>query len=66
MSRTTHQVPLLVEFLEGENHGVRLESVLVEWDSKVRVASVRNELIGDVGDVIITGSRFLRAGPGFH
>ena len=31
---------------------VRLEGVFVEQDGEVRVASVRNELIGDVGDVI--------------
>ena len=47
MSRT---IPHL--FPKGNNHRVRLESVLVEQDGKVRVASVRNELIGDAGDVI--------------
>ena len=38
--------------LEGENHRVRLEGVLVEQDGEVRVASVRNELIGDAKDMI--------------
>ena len=31
---------------------VRLEGVLVEQDGEVRVASVRNELVGDVRNVI--------------
>ena len=69
-------------FLEGENHRVGLEGVLVEQDGEVRVASVCNELIGDVRDVVngffknnrmepSTGrpgniGGFLRAGPGFH
>ena len=39
-------------FVEGENHRVGLEGVLVEQDGEVRVASVRNKLIGDVADVI--------------
>ena len=39
-------------FIEGENHRVGLEGVLVEQDGRVRVASVRNELFGNVGDVI--------------
>ena len=53
MSRTIPHVPLLVESsLEGKHHGVRLKGVLVEQDSEVRVASVRNELIGDVRNMI--------------
>ena len=39
-------------FLEGENHRVRLKGVLVERDSKIRVASVRKELIRDVRNMI--------------
>ena len=38
--------------LECENYRVRLKGVLVEQDSEVRVASVRNELIGDVWNMI--------------
>ena len=34
--------------LEGVNNRVGLEGVLAEQDGEVRVASVRNELIGDV------------------
>ena len=50
MSRTIPQVLLLVESsLKWKNHRVRLERVLVEQDGEVRVASVRKELIGDVG-----------------
>ena len=37
--------------LEGENHRVRLESVLVEQDGEVRVANVCNELIRGVRDM---------------
>ena len=38
--------------LVWEDYRVRLKGVLVEQDSKVRVASVRNELISDVRNVI--------------
>ena len=38
--------------LECENCRVRLKGVLVDQDSKVRVTSMRNELIGDVRDMI--------------
>ena len=51
ISRTIHQVTLLVEF----SLRVRLKSVLVEPDSKVRVASMRNELIG--GDGFLKNNR---------
>ena len=44
-------------FPEGNNRRVGLEGVLVEQDGEVCVASVRNELIGEVGDVI---TRFLK------
>ena len=33
-------------FLEGENHRVGLKGVLVEQDGDVRVACVRNKLVG--------------------
>ena len=83
MSRTMPHVPLLVETsLKGNNHRVGLEGVLVEEDGEVRVASVCNELIRDVRDMItgfLKNNRielpqaaaiilvgFLRAGPGFH
>ena len=36
---------------EDKHHRVRLKGVLVEQDGEVRVASARNELIGDVGDM---------------
>ena len=53
MSRTILHVLLLVESsLNDKHHRVRLKGVLVEQDSEVRVASVRNELIGDVRNVI--------------
>ena len=53
MSRTILHVPLLVESsLKAKTHRVGLEGVLVEQDGEVRVASVRNELIGDVRDMI--------------
>ena len=39
-------------FLEIENHRVGLEGVLVEQDSRVRVASIRKELIRDVRNMI--------------
>ena len=39
-------------FPEGGNHRVRLKGVLVEQDGEVRVASMRNELIGDVRNMI--------------
>ena len=39
-------------FVDGENHRVGLKGVLVEQDGEVRVASVRNELIGAVVKVI--------------
>ena len=53
MGRTMPHVPLLVEFsLKAKTIGSGLEGVLVEQDGEVRFASVRNELIGDVGDVI--------------
>ena len=37
---------------EDKHHKVRLKGVLVEHDSEVRVASVRNELLGDVRNMI--------------
>ena len=52
MSRTIPHVPLLVESSLKAKTIVGLEGVLVEQDGEVRDASVRNELIGDVGDVI--------------
>ena len=53
MSKTKPHVPLLVGGpLLRENYRVRLKGVLVEQDSEVRVASVRNELIGDVRNLI--------------
>ena len=39
-------------FIKGEDRTVGLEVVPVEQDGDVRVASVRNELIGDVRDMI--------------
>ena len=39
-------------FPEGKHHRVRLKGVLVEQESKVRVARMRNELIGDVRNMI--------------
>ena len=39
-------------FFEGENHRIGHQGVLVKQDCEVRVASVRNELIGDVRDMI--------------
>ena len=48
MSGTIPHVPLLVE----SSLKAGLEGVLVEQDGDVRVANVRNELIGDVRDVI--------------
>ena len=49
MSSTMRQVPLLVESsLKARTTGFGLKGVLVEQDGEVRVASVRNELIGDV------------------
>ena len=39
-------------FVEGENRRVRLKGIFVEQDSKVRVASVRCELIGDLRNMI--------------
>ena len=54
MSRTIPHVPLLVESsLKARIYRVGLEGVLVEQDSKVRVASVCNELIGGVRNMII-------------
>ena len=53
ISRTIPHVPLLVESLfEGNNHRVGLEGVLVEQYGEVRVASVCNELIRDVRNMI--------------
>ena len=47
MSITMPHVSLLVEASsEGEDRRVSLEGVLVEQDCKVRVANVRNELVG--------------------
>ena len=64
MSRTILYVPLACGvFLEGENHRVGLEGVLVEQDGEVRVASVRNELIGDVRDMITGFSKNNRMEP---
>ena len=55
MSRTiTPRTFACGDFLEGKYHRVRLKVVLVEQDSEVRVAGVRNELIGDVR-IMITG-----------
>ena len=39
-------------FPEGKHQRVRLKGVLVQQDSKVRVTSMRNELIGDVRNMI--------------
>ena len=39
-------------FFEGENHRLGPKGVLVEQDGEVRVASMRNKLIGDVGNMI--------------
>ena len=44
-------------FIKGENRRIRLKGVFVEQDGEVRVASVRNERVGDVRNVV-TG--FLR------
>ena len=53
VSRTIHHVLFACGvFLEGKHHGVRLKGVLVEQESEVRVVSVRNELIGDVRNMI--------------
>ena len=53
ISSTMPQVLLLVEpSLKGKYHRVRLKGVLVGQDSKVRAASMRNELIGDVRNMI--------------
>ena len=54
MSRTVPHVPLLVESsLKAKTIGSGSKvSFLVEQDGEVRVASVRNELIGDVRDMI--------------
>ena len=38
--------------IKGEARRVGLEGVLVEQDGEVRVASVRNELVGDVRYVV--------------
>ena len=38
--------------IECENYRFRLKGVLVEQDSEVRIASMRNELIGDVRNMI--------------
>ena len=49
-----HHAPCILAgrgLLEGENRRIGLKSVLVEQDGKVRVASVRNELVGDVRNV---------------
>ena len=47
------QILLLVElFLKTSTIGSGSKDVLVEQDSEVRVASVRNELIGDVRNMI--------------
>ena len=50
-----HHVPRFLagrRFIEGEDRRVGLEGVLLEQDGKVRVASVRNELVGDVRYVV--------------
>ena len=39
-------------FDEGENRRIGLDRVHVDQDGEVRVASVRNELVGDVRDMI--------------
>ena len=53
MSRTIHPRTFACGvFLESKHHRVRLKGVLVEQDSEVRVASVGNELIGDVRNMI--------------
>ena len=49
--RSTERTFACGVFLEGEDLRVGLEGVLVEQDGEVRVASVRNELTGNVGDV---------------
>ena len=53
MSKTIPQSTFASEiFPEGKHRRVRLKSVLVEQESKVRVTSMRNELIGAVRNVI--------------
>ena len=50
-----HRAPRVLAgrgFMKGENRRVGLENVLVEKDGEVRVAGVRNELVGDVRDVV--------------
>ena len=50
MSRTIPHVPLLVESsLKAKTAGSGSKGVLVEQDGEVRVGTVPNELIGDVG-----------------
>ena len=46
-------VPLLVESsLQAKTAGLGSKGVLVEQDGKVRVASLRNELVGDVSNAV--------------
>ena len=53
MSKTIPQVTFARRVgLECENFRFRAQSVLVEQDSEVRVASVRHELIGDERNMI--------------
>ena len=52
LSKTMPHVPLLVESSLKTKTRVGLEGVLVEQDGEVCVANVRNELIGDVRDMI--------------
>ena len=52
MSRTIPHAPLLVESSLKAKNRVGLEGVLVEQDGEVRIASVCNELIRDVRDMI--------------
>ena len=53
MSRTIHHVPLLVESsLKARTAGLGSKASLLSKMARSRVASVRNELIGDVRNVI--------------
>ena len=53
MSGAVHHVSLLVEAsLKAKNRRIGLKDVLVEQDGEVRVASMRNELLGDVRNVV--------------
>ena len=51
-----------LRFIKGPDRWIGRRGVLVEQDGEVRVASVRNELAGDVGNVI---PGFLSASRGY-